>query len=277
MLPILLGIFGVQPNGWRTIAIIFAVPGIIFTVVRFLFLPENATAEEDAKEEKVGVLESVKYLFQNKYILLVTVVSLIRGLIVTATGNAGMYYFTYVFGDVSKAAIPSMFSVITVFAVAFMPMLVKKFGNVKTIIYSLIVGVAFYLLRYLMPTNLVWYTLCGIVAGACILPVSYLPPVMIIDSMEYGKWKDGKAAEGVYSSARSIADKIGLGVGSVVTGIILQMGALPDGGYSLGSIKFLNNGLPAVAWILCIVILLFYDLDKKLPQIKKELEERKQA
>lgn len=208
------------------------------------------------------------------YAIIILLVTLIRALIVTATGSAGTYYFTYVYGDVTAASIPGMASLFMVFAVAFMPMLVNKVGNRKTVMYALIIGIAAFLLRYLMPTNLIWYTVWSIVTGISTLPVSYLGQVMLIDAMEYGRWKNGKTPEGVYASVRSISDKLGLGFGSAIMGIILQSGALDGGGYSTTSIQFLNNGFPALGWFICIVVLLFYDLDKKMPQVKKELAER---
>lgn len=274
-LPIMIAIFGGQPNGWTIISLIFAIPGCLFVIIRFLFLPESYEEESnDAKEEKVGPLEALKLVCKNKYTIIVMLLTLLRGVIATVTANAGTYYFVYVFGDISKAAIPGMFAVINVFAVSLIPVLVKRLGNAKTIIYSYVLAITFFLLRYLMPTNLVWYTFCSIMTGMGQLAGSYLPAVLLIDSMDYGKWKDGKTSEGVYSAVRSIADKVGLGLGSAILGFILEMGALPEGGYSIDSVKFLNNGFPIVGFALCIIIMMFYNLDKKLPQIKKELAER---
>lgn len=274
-LPLLIGKFGNQPYGWTIIALIFAVPNCLLSLIRFIFLPEKYTDDEkEAKKEQIGIIESVKLLITNKYAIILLIMTLFRALIVTATGSAGTYYFTYVYGDVTAASIPAMVSMITVFAAALLPVLVKKLGNKKTVMYALILGIAAFLLRYLMPTNLIWYTLMNLVTTTSTLPISYLGDVMLIDAMEYGRWKNGKTPEGVYASVRSISDKLGLGFGSAVMGIILQSGALAGGGYTAASIQFLNNGFPAFGWFICVVVLLFYDLDKKMPQVKKELAER---
>ncbi len=274
-LPILIGIFGNQPHGWTIISTIYAVPCCILTLLRFFFLPEIRSVEEKTdKEERIGFVASIKAVITNKYVVIVFLVAFLRALVVTATGSAGTYYFTYVYGDVSAAAIPGMISMFVFLGAALLPKLVEKLGNAKTIIYSLILTSAALLLRYLMPTNLTWYTICSAVSGLASLPVSYLGPMMLIDAMDYNRWKKGSTPEGVFSAARSIADKIGLGLGSAATGIILQLGVLPEGGYSASSISFLNNGFPAVCWVIVVVILLFYDLDKKMPRIKKELAEK---
>lgn len=135
----------------------------------------------------------MKLVLKDKYALIVMLAQLVQSLSSTTASSMSMYYFTYVYGDVSKAAIPGFVSAIVLLGVAAMPVLVAKWGKSKTIIYTFAVGVVASLLRYFMPTNLVWYT--GVTA--------------------------------IY-------------------------------------------GFAAIAWMIAIVALVFYDLDKKMPQIHKE-------
>ena len=128
-----------------------------------------------------------------------------------------------------------------------------------------------------MPRNLVWYTICSALSGLGGLPLAYLLQIMLIDAMQFGKWKDGAAPEGVYSSVLNIAKKLGLGIGAGLMGLILQMGSLAGGGYTEASIKFLNNGFAAAGWLIAVLALIFYDLDKKMPQVNRELSERQQG
>ena len=276
VMPILISVYASQPGGWTRIALYFAVPCSILAVIRFLFLPEKNVEEEQAKEEKVSFWKSAKLVLSNKYAIIIMICTMIQALVATTSSSMSVYYFTYVYGDVAAAAIPGFVSILVLLAIGLMPKLVAKWGKAKTIMYSLILGIAGSLLRYLMPTNLIWYTFCSMLNGLGGLPLVYLTQLMLIDAMQYGKWKNGVAPEGVYSSVRNVANKIGLGVGAGLMGLILQMGSLAGGGYTQASIKFLNNGYAAVGWAIAVVALIFYDLDKKMPQVNQELAERDQ-
>lgn len=276
VMPILISIYASQPGGWTRIALYFAVPCSILAVIRFLFLPEQNVEEEQAKEKKVSFWKSAKLVLSNKYAIIIMICTMIQALVATTSSSMSVYYFTYVYGDVAAAAIPGFVSILVLLAIGLMPKLVAKWGKAKTIMYSLILGIAGSLLRYLMPTNLIWYTFCSMLNGLGGLPLVYLTQLMLIDAMQFGKWKNGVAPEGVYSSVRNVANKIGLGVGAGLMGLILQMGSLAGGGYTQASIKFLNNGYAAVGWAIAVVALIFYDLDKKMPQVNQELAERDQ-
>lgn len=272
-LPILIAIYSGRPGGWAKIMLFFAVPCCLLTLVRFIFLPEKNMGEMTENEEKVKAWGAVKQVFANKYAVIVLIIQMIQSFAATTSSSMSVYYFTYVYGDVAAAAIPGFVSIIVLLAIGLMPKLVAKWGNGRTVMYMLIIGIVGSLLRYFMPMNLGWYTICSAVSGLGGLPLAYLPQLMLIDTMQYGKWKNGTASEGVYSAVRNIGSKIGLGVGAGLMGLILQMGSLPGGGYSQSSIKFLNNGFAAAGWLIAVVALVFYDLDKKMPQINKELSE----
>lgn len=133
-------------------------------------------------------------------------------------------------------------------------------------------------MRYIAPTNLALLSVATLISGIGILPISYLRSVMVIDTMTYGQWKTGKDIEGVYASVNGVVDKLGLGLGSVIVGGILELGGY-DGKLAvqpdsvIPTIKFISNALPAIICIIAVIFLIFYDLEKKMPQIKKELGE----
>ena len=92
-------------NGWRTIAIIYAVIGLVInslSVFSVKELPEEELAEEDAKagstatgEKKYGLVEAMKLLVANKYYLMICGAYILQQ-IYTAMLNMGVYFMTYV-------------------------------------------------------------------------------------------------------------------------------------------------------------------------------------
>lgn len=88
-------------EGWRTIAIIYAIIGLIsntLTVFSVKELPEEELRNGEEKvEEKYSLIESIKMLVHNKYYIVILVVDILRQTY-SAIINCGIYYMTYVLG-----------------------------------------------------------------------------------------------------------------------------------------------------------------------------------
>ena len=81
------------------------------------------------------------------------------------------------------------------------------------------------------------------------------------------------------NAAISAAQKLGLGIGQVVLGWILDFGgysgeAAVQSESAKSAISFLYNWLPVGMIAVTFIIMLTYKLDNELPKIQKELEER---
>ena len=122
-------------EGWRTIAIIYAIIGLIsntLTVFSVKELPEEELRNGEEKvEEKYSLIESIKMLVHNKYYIVILVVDILRQTY-SAIINCGIYYMTYVLG---KAELLGTFSgainLALIVGLAFLPMLVAKYKDVS--------------------------------------------------------------------------------------------------------------------------------------------------
>lgn len=97
--------------GWRTIAIIYAIIGLIsntITVFSVKELPEEELRDGNTEkaEEKYSLIGSIKMLIHNKYYLVILVVDILRQTY-SAIINMGIFYMTYVLG---KAELLGTFS-----------------------------------------------------------------------------------------------------------------------------------------------------------------------
>ena len=101
--------------------------------------------------------------------------------------------------------------------------------------------------------------------------------------MDYGEWKSGKRVEGLYAAFPTFANKVAGGLS-----VSLAMFVLGAAGYdgsaavqseaALNAINLTYNVIPTVlVTAMTIIMILFYSIDKKMPQVKKELEERHAA
>lgn len=99
--------------------------------------------------------------------------------------------------------------------------------------------------------------------------------------VDYAEWKTGIRIDGLTNSAASFGMKVGAGLGSALVGWGLAwahydgaLGATQSASTNAG-IKVIFTVVPIVLFAIGMVCLAFCNLDKKPPEIHKELEERK--
>jgi len=104
---------------------------------------------------------------------------------------------------------------------------------------------------------------------------------MIADSADYGEWKTGRRATGLYFSAAVFAQKAGWGIGAALVGVILSLFNYAANEVqtdtSITGIKLLVSVIPGVLYMTCSVFMYFYNIDTRTTDlIKKELEARRE-
>lgn len=161
----------------------------------------------------------------------------------------------------------------------FTPFFMKKFGKHMTYMVGLVgMGLGF-LGTGFAGTNVALLVLFNALKGIGLGAAGGMAFGMVADTLEYGEWKDGFKTVGMGNAAISAAQKLGLGIGQVVLGWILAFGGY-DGAAAVQSdsakaaISVIYNWLPVGMIIVTFIIMLTYKLDKELPKIQKELEER---
>lgn len=275
-LPQLIKIFGTQPHGWTIIACIFAVPLSIFGLIRFFCLPELPQKETAKSSQKLTVSDCLKALFQNKYALMYGVVMICWAMYNTMNMGSQNYFFQYIYGDIGGMSVLSVSMLLATCFLAFVPKMAQKFGRAQTVRFGLTATLLACLARLLMPQNLIWLTTMQCISTCGVMTLSFMKPLLTIDCITYGKWKTGNAVEAAYSTVNSLADKLGLGIGSFALGAILELGKF-DGAQAVQpdsavfTIKMLYTVVPAALMAIALFALAFYNLEKRLPQIKKEL------
>lgn len=275
-LPQLIKIYGAQPHGWTIIASIFAVPMVIFGLARFFLLPELPQVQSAKLSQQLRISDCLKALFQNKYALMYGVVMICWAMYNTLATGSQNYFFQYIYGDIGGLSVLSIATLLTIAFIAMVPRLTRKLGRAQTVRLGLAVTMLACLGRLLMPQNLIWLAAMQFFALCGIMTLSFMKPLLTIDCITYGKWKTGNAVEAAYSTVNSLADKLGLGLGSFALGAILDLGNF-DGtqavqaGSAVFTIKMLYTVLPAALMAVALIALAFYNLEKRLPQMEKDL------
>ena len=224
VMPQILAVIGVNHSGWMLMAAAFGVPLGILGSARFFFCKERVvenTGKQD--EERVSIGESVKLLFHNKYILLLTLLLLLFYIQSNIFTTVQTYYFKYIVGNIGLASIISAANLIVPIIIGFTPYLSRKFGTVKCLRIAMFIGMVGYALRTVGGTNIVTLLLGTVLSMVSTVPITALINVYIVDCMDYGAWKTGKRIDGLISSVTAFGKKIGASLASASVGILMGM------------------------------------------------------
>ncbi|WP_373216717.1 MFS transporter [Ruminococcus sp. 5_1_39BFAA] len=222
-------VLGGGAAAWRTVAIIYAVIGLIVNTISVFSvkeLPEEELNESgDGADEKYSLVEAAKLLFSNKYYIMICVTYILQQ-VYTAMLNMGIYYMTYVLLNENLYPVFSWaINIPLIIALIITPMLVAKWKG----IYKL---------------NVVGYTL-GTIGRALVVVAAYLGsvPLMLvftgIAAFGMGPWQGDmnaviancseytyltkhKRVDGTMYSCTSLGVKLGGGLGIAITGWLLE-------------------------------------------------------
>lgn len=243
----------------------------------------NGETREAARDE-VPLGKALKSLFTNKYWLFMIFAMFVIFFIIVLYSAGAIYYCADVLGNYALYTPVNNALSIAQFAIMFVtPFFMVKFGKHKTYLLGLIIMTAGFLGTGFAGTNVTLLVVFNALKGLGLGAAGGMAFGMVADTLEYGEWKDGFKAVGMGNAAISAAQKLGLGVGQVALGIILSVGGYVNGSTTgqpesaKQAISFMYNWLPAILLVAAIIVMLFYNLDKKLPEMHEEIEARKRA
>lgn len=279
MIPALLAKYQGMEYGWTYIMVILAIPAIAGSLMKFFFIPETQDMEEETQGEKIKVLESLKLIGKNKYLLIIALTQILL-IVLSSMGSIQTYYFTYVIGDISLLAIASSFSLAGLFVMPFYSIIAGKIGKRKMVLTFLAIGTVASVGGIFVSHNYLGLGIVYTVRTICFTAYNMVVNLFVIDCMKYTEWKEGKRAEGILAACTSLAQKIGAALAMFLTGAVLQAfgyvgGQATQSGSALNAIYGMYIILPIIIMACSFICMYCYKLENKLPQIEAELEERK--
>ena len=268
--------------GWRTIAIIYAIIGVItnsISVFSVKELPQEELNEgvDAEKEEKLSLIQAAKLLFSNKYYVMICGVYILQQLY-GAMINIGIYFMTYVlhnkklFGVFSWAV-----NIPLIVALVFTPALVAKWKGMYKLnknsymlatIGRLFVVVAGYMGS--VPLMLFFTAVAALGQG----PWQGDMNAVIASCSEYTYLTKGKRIDGTMYSCTSLGVKIGGGLGTALTGWMLDLSGFINGDLAVQPDSCINMMYIMYLWIpffinlLITVILHFMNVEEAVSDIR---------
>ncbi len=273
--------------GWRSIAIIYCILGVITNTLAVFSVKELSEEElalgeeesEEKKDDKLTLIQSAKLLFTNKYYLMICGVYILQQLY-GAMINIGIFFMTYVlhnknlFGAFSWAV-----NIPLIIALVFTPTLVEKWkGMYKLNKYSYMIATVGRLLVVVagymgsVPLMLAFTALAALGQG----PWQGDMNAVIASCSEYTFLKTGKRVDGTMYSCTSLGVKIGGGLGTAIAGWMLDLSGFVNGDNAvqpdscINMMYFMYLWLPFILDLLITIILSFMNVEEANSKIEKE-------
>lgn len=262
--------------GYQQTMIIFGSVSVLFFLISFLSVKERVKPDPNQKSK---IKEDLKDLLNNKPWIILFLLSL-SSLIYIAIRSADIiYYFKYYLQNEHSAgkfmAIGTVFVLLGVIPTKWLS---SKFGKKRVFIWSMITisisSIPFY---YAKPNQIILIYASQILFSLASGPTMPLLWSMLADAADFSQWKNKRRATGLVYSAATFAQKAGFSVGGAIVMLVLaQTGFVANqvqSPSSLMGIRISMSILPAFIAAICVILLLFYDLDdKKVKQIEEDLK-----
>ena len=137
-------------------------------------------------------------------------------------------------------------------------------------------------IRCFIPGNIVVYASTAVLASFVQIPLMCLYGVLTAMTVDYNEWKYDKKLVAMSGGAIGFGNKVGSGLGSLLLSLFLILGSY-DASLAVASTSMrysiygFSNYLPLAINLLMFLLFRGFDLEQKLPRLRKEIEERRSA
>lgn len=266
---------------------ILALPAVF---LEYYFTRERVTEESihEAEGKSLSFKEQLSGCFKSQYWIVIMGVIIVYNLYNNFQVTSSLYYANWVLGSYNDGTTYTIMN-----AVGQAPLglgifllwpLVRKIGKSKCMIIGSALAIIGNVMCILVPTNM------GVVLGGLALrsigalPITYVLMSMLADALDHVEWINGFRCDGFSSSIYSIILTVTTGISTGIFNLFLSkvnyIPPLADGSFveQTAAVKnYFVTGyfiVPAVGAFLVGLLCAFYRIDKELPQIQKEIEQR---
>lgn len=286
---LVLPFMGVDQGRWilvMTILGLIAIPG---TLIQYYFTRERITEENEegaeAQETKFPLMSQMKSCFSSKYWVMIMAIILIYQLYNNFSVTSMLYFSNWVLGTYNDGVTLSLLNIVGQAllgpGVLVLWPLVKRFDKQKVYIVGCAIAAAGGIVGALNARSLPLVLTALTIRSIGALPITYVTLSMMADALDHVEWKSGFRCDGfsssVYSIIITVSGGISLGIFNLGLALTGYVAPASDGSWTAQPAavqNFFISGMfivPAVCSVILLVIFLFFDLEKKLPEIRASI------
>ena len=273
--------------GWRAIAIIYAIIGLVVNTISVFSVKELPEADEGMEEErteehKLTFVQAFKLLLKNKYYIVICLTYILTQLYASVIGM-GTYYAKYILGDETLFSDLSLAINITmVVALVALPWFIKKMrGMYKLNMIGYIIAAAgrvgVMLAGYMgsIPLMLVFTA----ISTLGIAPLQGDMNALIASCSEYTTLTTGHRIDGMMFSCSSLGIKIGGAFGTAICGWLLDAtgyveNAVNQSAATVGMLHFLYLWMPIIISVAVFFLISLLRVEKANDELLEAREDK---
>ncbi len=262
--------------GWHWSSIILGTASCVLVLFSGLINKEEAAEGGEIRRETVPMKEQVKAVLKNRYFFLLLLVGATTLIMNANAIGAQIYYCNLVLGNMGFMSTLMVAGQLPGLLILFlMPSIAKKWSKQAFLLIGSVLLILGFVITGLAGTNTSMIVAGTIIRSFGAGPLLSAVFALVPDVVEYGNWKFGVRSEGLISSAQSIGSKVGIGLGSALTGWILAgVGYDPTAAVQtqsvINAIKFDYTWLGAIISIVILIIVLMLNVEKYAPEYMKQ-------
>ena len=269
--------------GWRAIAIIYAVIGLITNTLSVFSVKELPEADEEMETERkeersLTFLQSFKILLKNKYYVIICCSYILTQLYASVIGM-GTYYAKYILGNEKIFSTISLSINITmVVALTLLPFVIRKLGgmyklNIWGYLLAVVGRLGVMMAGYMgsLPLMLAFTALSTV----GIAPLQGDLNALIACCSEYTTLTTGHRLEGMMYSCSSLGIKLGGALGTAICGWLLEAAGYVENAAvqtssTVGMLHFLYLWMPVILCAAVAFLLVFLRVERANEKILTE-------
>lgn len=274
--------FGGGNMGYFWYFTIMAIVGVACMLVCFKLTKERSQDETKnaVKNDKMKFTVGAKVVLKNKYWWNAMGIYLMTSLVPACWAATAYYCIYWQNNQVDTGQLMSLlWGGITAGILLFIP-ISRKVGKANAAAIGLALQAIGSVMLWMAPTSIAMLWISTVFRSVGVGGLSGNMNAMLADVVEYGEWKTGVRTEGLIYSGASFGMKVGTGLGGALVAGLLAWGqyvpnAATQAPQAMESIKLAFVGAPFIGSVLIIVMLLLFRVEKLMPKIKTDLEERR--
>lgn len=275
-------------TGYRNTNIVLGIIVVVIMAICVFSIVEINPPTKSAG--KSSLIKDIGSLVKNKYYIMFLGEVFFLFLGYLSMYGAMQYYYTYIVGDVSGMSLA--LTLLTLLAIPTMILAAylngKGIAKIKLIQFGAIVDCVGFAILFFTSNGTIATASLGLI-GLGFGFRSSMFFSMMPDIFDYTEWQVGRNLGGTQNAIQGFVNKVSSAASAIVSALLVwgnydaaKLDKAMADGISIAkefpqthtAINFAFGGLALVATILSIVVLIPYDLDKKYPQIRAELNQR---
>ena len=258
--------FADKNTGFTVMGAVFGFAMMVTALVTFFTIREP----ENPVKPKGGFFQTYAKVFKSRPFVIILLTYALHITALTIVSGIAIYYFKYIHNDEPKTTIAMLILLAT--AMVFIPVSVvlsKKIG--KKIVYGIglfVFAAAITFLFLFGHTREISFSFAMMFIAGSGMGFTYaMPYAMVPDAIEYDYLMTGERTEGAFYGIWTFCFKIGQAIALGITGVILSLSGYVPGVAQTDSarlgIRLLLGPVPAVIFLLAIIMLYFYPINEE--------------